>query len=654
MGVITSEQPTFLSVAELFQNGQYVIPIYQRNYAWGPTEVEQLLQDILDMSLRHDASSSNYYLGSLVVHRRKDDRFETIDGQQRHTTLSIILAALKQNDLLPEGQTLNLNLEFESRPRSASSLALLFDTDANYQQAEEATIKTAFSRVEGFLDKKVIDKPGFVKYLLNQTKLLRTVVPGDTDLNHYFEIMNNRGEQLEKHEVLKARLMGIKDATGDGLTDLEQRYFAVAWDACAEMDRYLVMSFNTVERKALFGDDLDQLPADFKQLQVRLNEAAEALKKQNKYSDPANDNELTLAQILNKPSYQTQQNSSNEEYDGAFNGVINFPNFLLHVLRIYIGSDVSLDDKELLPAFSEHIAKPEQVKEFIHTLMVCRQLLDCYIIKRKNDEKWTLRSLKPYDSGTTSDVNSFNEEPLNRQLAVLLSMFHVSYPSQSRKYWLNAALAYLYKHSKTGNAPCGKAYLKHLELLSDHFFFRRFYTDSPATYDDMLRELSDLRPTRAVCTKLNRLCLHQGTHTQNFIFNRLDYLLWKKLTLKGETAKYKNGDYIKDRAARFSFTARSSVEHYYPQHPMDDIPFDKPLELPKGVDTFGNLCLISHSQNSRLSNFMPKAKKDFYAKTKAPESLKQVIMMSYEDWGPLSSDMIKKHEDEMIQILCGD
>ena len=49
----------------------------------------------------------------------------------------------------------------------------------------------------------------FSNYLLNNTLLLKVEVPPDTDLNHYFEIMNVRGEQLEKHEVLKSRLMSF-------------------------------------------------------------------------------------------------------------------------------------------------------------------------------------------------------------------------------------------------------------------------------------------------------------------------------------------------------------------------------------------------------------------------------------------------------------
>ena len=46
-----------------------------------------------------------------------------------------------------------------------------------------------------------------MEYLFEKVVIVRFQVPKDTDLNHYFEIMNSRGEQLEKHEILKSRLM---------------------------------------------------------------------------------------------------------------------------------------------------------------------------------------------------------------------------------------------------------------------------------------------------------------------------------------------------------------------------------------------------------------------------------------------------------------
>ena len=67
----------------------YKIPIYQRNYAWGHDEIYALIKDVYD-SLEKPV----YYIGTLVTYKRDDNIYEVIDGQQRLTTIYIILKAL--------------------------------------------------------------------------------------------------------------------------------------------------------------------------------------------------------------------------------------------------------------------------------------------------------------------------------------------------------------------------------------------------------------------------------------------------------------------------------------------------------------------------------------------------------------------------------
>ena len=80
-----------IKIGGIFNETQYIIPIYQRNYAWKESQILQLLYDI------KDSEDKNYYLGSLVVFKRENGDFEVIDGQQRLTTLYIILKALGIN-----------------------------------------------------------------------------------------------------------------------------------------------------------------------------------------------------------------------------------------------------------------------------------------------------------------------------------------------------------------------------------------------------------------------------------------------------------------------------------------------------------------------------------------------------------------------------
>ena len=78
-----SEEISQLSIRELLNGGvDYVIPMYQRNYAWDEGEITQLIQDVID----YLPDGRHYYIGTLVVYERKCSKptvFETIDGQQR-------------------------------------------------------------------------------------------------------------------------------------------------------------------------------------------------------------------------------------------------------------------------------------------------------------------------------------------------------------------------------------------------------------------------------------------------------------------------------------------------------------------------------------------------------------------------------------------
>ncbi|SFG68299.1 DUF262 domain-containing protein [Neptunomonas qingdaonensis] len=624
------QQVAEISVAELFQKGQYTIPIYQRNYAWGEPEVEQLLQDVMDAATRDDEQCGSYYIGSLVAYQRTDNSFEIIDGQQRHTTLSILLSVLKNEFAVNLGGIQKINLGFDSREKSDRTLRMLFNGDnPSPELQEESGIRSAYEVARRYLQREKSNLNLFAHYLQNKVKILRVIVPEGTDLNHYFEIMNNRGEQLEKHEVLKARLMSqLSD-------DDERSAFATIWDACTVMDRYVQLGIKSDLRKTVFGSDWKTCPEEFGSLCSALTINSEEQKGTEAKS---------LASIINKPQFRSSQKENSKESPGTFSSVINFPNFLLHVLRVTTVKDIPLDDKRLLDTFTEHNPEP---RKFVLDLLKCRMLSDRYVIKRENEEDWSLKRLKRYKREKVSlgYVNSFAEDADNQLLIMLLSMFHVSFPTQVYKHWLSGALFYLYQNTDSSLTLVGGGYIQFMEALSDRFLYGRFSSAEPLDYFELTFG------NRTLSTSFNVEHLNQGTHVQNFIFNRLDYLLWKQLKNK-EVFDGVNMDYISKRAKGFSFTFRTSVEHYYPQHPLSGIPITTSDILPKGIDSFGNLCLISHRNNSKLSNYLPTAKKEHYEKATAVESLKQVFMMSCDDWGPEHPEVIAEHEGKMVEVLC--
>ncbi len=628
-----------LSVKELFDDKtQYVIPIYQRNYAWGAAEIEQLIQDLSDAAgliTRKDDSANakqeKYYLGSLVVYERtKNDHsskvvYETIDGQQRHTTLSILLAYLKHRKVVSEHtlKGLEINLTFDSRPKSSRALADI-DSGEVSGESEEPNILAAFNIIQRYFKINGLDATNktkqFFEYLLEHVILLRVVVPPQTDLNHYFEIMNNRGEQLEKHEVLKAKFMATL------ANDEERSCFSTIWDACSNMKRYTQMGFHPDLRKAVFGDDWQAMPVSFDAI---LEKHTSKEQKQTA---------ATLREIIEHKVYCSKSDDEEREKEERFGTVIDFSNFLLHVLKLMKTEDsVSLDDKKLIDMF---ILKDNSLKvgakDFVYQLLKCRILFDSYVIKPdQHDEKrkWSLIRLETNKNATSLSPaypNTFSEQ--NEKIRMILAMFHVSNPAFVYKRWLHETLGILLENTKeqANLAVDAQTYLTELERLSDRYF----------------EEITAGKNLKF--TEQEPRVLHQGTGVQNFVFNRLDYLLWKRLSnneVFDGIGKKELGKHFAD----FEFTlARTSVEHYYPQ--TDPSGARKMMD----VDRFGNLCLISPSSNSRLSNYYPSGKKTFYHQNKRAESLKQAIMMHYDAWGPEGEGgdkNLRTHEAWMINIL---
>ena len=604
----------------LFDLGdKYVIPHYQRPYAWEQKEIVQLIEDIDGLS----DDNRNYYIGSLVVSRLKKDAdmFEVVDGQQRLTTLFLLLNYL---NLIKEPVPA---LSFECRPVSNTTLGEIQQIIAhitNRTRLEEKKIESymreIFSGVKDIhqkFEESKIDKDDFIEKL-KRVVLFRIEVPEHTDLNRYFEIMNTRGEQLEMHDILKADLMGAISQENEAQGQL----FATIWDACADMDGYVQMHFNTDWRAKIFGNSWNDFPdlkwEDFTNMELT--------------DSSVSNNSLTLNQIINAESIEKVKQEQKDYEPDRFESIINFPFFLLHTLRVYIkqyGHDTStvgrlLDDKKLLSDFNTIINlegnKRRFAKRFIILLLKTRFQFDKYIIKREfltgdKDGKWSLKELqvsakKAYyvETKLKSFENSkeWNEKtlgPRNNQCLMIQAALRVSYTSPKIMHWITELLNWLAPN------PDGKA-----QLLDEALNYAR-----KAVNDNFLKS-GDFK---------------LGTLTPHIVFNYLDYLLWKR-------DNYKEG---------FAFEFRNSVEHWYPQHPLENkSPWDD-------KDTFGNLCIVSRSVNSRFSNLSPESKMKSYGDSIAKGSLKLRLMgeiiekHSEQKW---IDQECRIHEEEMLELLQSD
>ncbi len=658
-----SDEISQLSIRKLLGDGaHYVIPMYQRNYAWGESEITQLIQDVIDYMPSGQSTPRNYYIGTLVVFPRQSTsriEYETIDGQQRLTTLSLLTCYLKNAGHSDMQWYATPRLHFESRHQSQKTISAIFAGAFERErygflarEDSNQAIVDGYRLIQKILPRKLednqIESHDFAAYLFEQVTVMRVTVPPHTELNHYFEIMNSRGEQLEKHEILKAYLM---EALGEDADAARSRHcLHTVWEACANMERYVQMGFDTGPRDAIFGK------GDWGKLQVsgfaQLSEALQAVTDVDTRSEPGGP--LTIDQIIAsvKPVAIGKGSKKDEPAPERFHSVINFPNFLLHVLRTMTQENVSLDDKALIPAFEASLLGDvhpvARIKEFVFALLRCKLLFDHFVIKRefaKGKDGWSLKRMKwnaqgeKRSGGVAKYVNAFgnaddedDEAADNRNILMLQAAFHVSTPTLVYKHWLSAALNYLYRAPEVVQSD----YLRYLKSVAQAFVFDRFLAASTkADYFDMIYTRRGECQTRYEDLKDSAVAhgLSYSGIENNLVFNYLDYLLWST----SQSAEIR----------AFEFTFRSSVEHYYPQNPMNG---QAPL-VEEVLNSFGNLCLISHSKNSRLSNLMPLAKTEYYSNNRI-DSIKQHYMMkTVLEGNPWSEAAIVAHGKEMTKVL---
>lgn len=87
---IDSRLQTF---GELLRGGRrYFVPIYQRDYSWTETEVEQLWKDIIETI---DEGRIEHFMGAIVVNNADGSYYQLIDGQQRIATISLLMCAIR-------------------------------------------------------------------------------------------------------------------------------------------------------------------------------------------------------------------------------------------------------------------------------------------------------------------------------------------------------------------------------------------------------------------------------------------------------------------------------------------------------------------------------------------------------------------------------
>jgi hypothetical protein len=258
---------------KLIGNGlSYHIPRFQRDYSWTNEEWEDLWSDLAVSSNTNEEAA--HYMGYLVLQSSDDKKFDVIDGQQRLTTISLIVLAVLKNiqRLVDSGNESEANKRRLEQIRQtyvgyldpvtlvARPKLVLNRNNNNYFQnylvplghlpqrslrASEHLLRKAFEwfdkQVAGYLKKGSGDEGKRLAQLVEEIsdRLFFTVITVNDELNAYkvFETLNSRGVRLSATDLLKNYLFSVLDRgdeTDHELHTLEERWEAIVGRLQAE------------------------------------------------------------------------------------------------------------------------------------------------------------------------------------------------------------------------------------------------------------------------------------------------------------------------------------------------------------------------------------------------------------------------------------
>lgn len=278
-------------IREIF-NMWYCIPDYQRAYVWDTDQVRDLLDDTI--SAYRENKEAQYFLGSMVlkINEKSENNvsyteYELLDGQQRITTVFLILACMRdmltdypqyQNSLAgfvyqaedailqqPERMRIIFNIRSDVRDFVNEHIKPLHGTcdDAllkEKMQAKDVNISirnmaNAMLVAHEFLEENKSEIIGYLSYFLNKVLMIYVATEELQDAFQLFTVLNNRGVKLSSSDILKAE--NLKELSAEDRTS-----WATRWE---EMETY-------------FGEDFDKFLSHIRTILVKKKQTTTLLK----------------------------------------------------------------------------------------------------------------------------------------------------------------------------------------------------------------------------------------------------------------------------------------------------------------------------------------------------------------------------------------
>ncbi len=233
------------TVRELLDGTKYSIDYYQREYRWGEKQVRELVEDLTSQFLDdyepgHERRSvknyGHYFLGSIIISDKENQKF-IVDGQQRLTTLTLLLIYLHnqqrgRQDASPIGEMIfseeygekSFNIQVDERIPCMEALFEQQPYDETGKAESVQNIVARYHDIEALFpeDLSGAPLPYFADWLKGNVHLVEITAYSDDDAYTIFETMNDRGLSLSPVDMLKGFLLAnisdpLKRDTVNGL-----------------------------------------------------------------------------------------------------------------------------------------------------------------------------------------------------------------------------------------------------------------------------------------------------------------------------------------------------------------------------------------------------------------------------------------------------
>lgn len=246
--------PSRFRLGELFKDNNFEVPLYQRNFAWTSNEVDDFWNDLVDIV---NGERGSHFFGQLVTFKNENQIQEIIDGQQRLTTSSLFLAAMrdtatdmleKNRDHLGNGNSDTLrdvkynvkkclrgengdhpSLMLQETGEDKTTSLRQFFTQLIHEGHQDAVNEPEKNLVRAYrmLRQKINDQLKEANTMTERVTILQTIfdcfterfyivmisAPSQNDAFIIFETLNSRGKDLKASDIIKNHLMYISGDT---------------------------------------------------------------------------------------------------------------------------------------------------------------------------------------------------------------------------------------------------------------------------------------------------------------------------------------------------------------------------------------------------------------------------------------------------------